>query len=187
MSDAICFEILGKLNSTAVLSSDELQSSRSELEIIAVLNSLVSKEIVMFDIIKHDDYVLTAEGDDIVLNGSHEFRVFNSIPEDGISNKGLIEKCGPTAKFGSAILFKDNLIKKSDNLIFRNVKTFDDKTKLNLLNLSSLESKVRDDYKKRKLITIKKITTYNISKGSKFSTKITKLETDLTLQMVQLK
>ena len=47
------------------------------------------------------------------------------------------------------------------------------------------DKKVLDNLKKRKLTTTKKIIYFSVSKGPQFSRTIQKMETDLTVEMLQ--
>ena len=51
-------------------------------------------------------------------------------------------------------------------------------------HLDSIDAKILNDLKKRKLIAQGKITDFSVTKGPEFSTDLTKLETDLTSDMV---
>lgn len=59
-------------------------------ELVRVLNGLSSKDIVAFDPIVTESWVLTDEGQSILSKGSHEAQVFNAIPKgQSISIKEL--------------------------------------------------------------------------------------------------
>ena len=57
-------------------------SSFDSNELVRVLNGLSSRDIVSFEPIVTESWVLTDEGKEILENGSHEAQVFNAIPAD---------------------------------------------------------------------------------------------------------
>lgn len=65
-------------------------SSFDSTELVRVLSGLSSKEIVSFESLVTESWVLTDEGKDILNKGSHEAQVYNAIPAgNSISVKDL--------------------------------------------------------------------------------------------------
>jgi phenylalanyl-tRNA synthetase alpha chain len=125
------------------------------------------------------------KGQEILDSGSHEVRVFNAIPADGITPADLAAKVGAIAKFGQAAAFKSKWIGKGDGgKLFRLVESVDDITQQNLAKLDTLDETTIAAYKKRKLVTVEKSTSYCIFKGEEFTTEIVQQETDVTVEMV---
>ncbi|CAG8441799.1 3275_t:CDS:2 [Rhizophagus irregularis] len=91
-----------------------------QLVLLGALKSLVDKEMVEYDTIEDEIWVLTDEGDEIVDKGSHEANVFEAIPagDEGLSIPELQKLLGNAAKIGQGKAFKNKWItKKGDNLI----------------------------------------------------------------------
>uniref|UniRef100_A0A8D3CMC8 phenylalanine--tRNA ligase n=1 Tax=Scophthalmus maximus TaxID=52904 RepID=A0A8D3CMC8_SCOMX len=103
---------------------------------------------------------LSGEGTEIAEHGSHEARVFGSIPPEGLAQSELMVRRSIEDQVRGRLL----LVQKG--------------------NTSQLEEKERNELKKRKLLCEVTVKTYWITKGSSFSTTITKQETELTPEMV---
>uniref|UniRef100_A0A0K2TLJ3 phenylalanine--tRNA ligase n=2 Tax=Lepeophtheirus salmonis TaxID=72036 RepID=A0A0K2TLJ3_LEPSM len=130
---------------------------------------------------------LTEEGRKIVKDGSHEYFTHSSIPlENGIPQKELLAKVSKVG-FSKAMSLGWIVIDKSDPssiLVRRKIPTVSDVTQEALKYLSKLNSKLKDELKKRKLLIEVVIKSYNLSKGPEFSLTIKKGETDLTPEMI---
>jgi len=135
---------------------------------------------------------LTDEGRQIVQNGSHEARVFAAVPADGISQPDLAKAIGATAKVGLGKAMANGWLTTNKDgkvaLIKRKVDSIEDKVQSDLVGISTggkdLDDKAKSDYKKRKLLQEIVIKGYTVKKGPGFTTKIEKLETDLTPEMI---
>uniref|UniRef100_A0A9J8CGJ7 phenylalanine--tRNA ligase n=1 Tax=Cyprinus carpio carpio TaxID=630221 RepID=A0A9J8CGJ7_CYPCA len=102
---------------------------------------------------------LTGEGREIAEQGSHEARVFNAIPDEGLpQNQLMVEAIEDTVRD------KLQLVQKGQS--------------------AKLEDKEKNELKKRKLLSEVTVKSYWITKGSSFSTTITKQETELTPEMI---
>lgn len=106
------------------------------------------------------EWALTAEGQHIVENGSHEAAVYNAVPADGngIRQADIVSK----VPFGSLGLKKALAaswveLVKTDNDIFikRKVPSITDVVQKHLKELQTLSDDSKKEYKKRKLITEK--------------------------------
>uniref|UniRef100_A0ABM5FQI2 phenylalanine--tRNA ligase n=1 Tax=Pogona vitticeps TaxID=103695 RepID=A0ABM5FQI2_9SAUR len=135
---------------------------------------------------------LTSEGREIVEEGSHEVRVFNSIPSEGLVQSDLMKLPSGKVGFSKAMSNKWIRVDKSSEdgpRIFRVVESVQDYVREKLLlvqqgEADNIEERDKNELKKRKLLAEVTIKTYWIKKGSAFSTTIAKQETDLTPEMI---
>ncbi|XP_074836296.1 phenylalanine--tRNA ligase alpha subunit isoform X1 [Carettochelys insculpta] len=135
---------------------------------------------------------LTPEGKEIIQEGSHEARVFDSIPAEGLPQSELMKL--PCGKVGFSKAMSNKWVRLEKNAeggprVFRAVESVQDsvREKLQLVQQGEaerLEEKDRNELKKRKLLMEVVIKTYWIRKGSAFSTTVSKQETDLTPEMI---
>lgn len=193
-------EILQKLNDL-----DEIKSSFvtfpniSSQDVLSALNSLKAHNKLEYKKIDTIHYDLSKEADEIISNGSHEILLVKVINDLGkLQIKDVSSKLGPNGKVGQARAFKNGWIKKtadnelelSDKLKTLDLNNLEDSTKDLLIKISqnndidSIDNKILADLKKRKLISQRKETDFYITKGSDFSLTLTKLETDLTSDMI---
>ena len=115
-------KILGALNSLASREVRNLRLSR----FIQIFNDQQMVTYEIHDILSH---VLTDEGKQIALEGSHEARVWNALPlkDQGtpVTIKQLQEKVGSeTAKIGQGNAFKNGWIGKDGDGFVKKVKCF---------------------------------------------------------------
>ena len=150
------------------------------------------------EVIKIESYVikkwqLTNEGEQIAKNGSHEAVVYNHVPSDGILQPELMKAAGPVGKIGFSKAMSAGwiMIDKSGGkpLVKRKVDSITDNVKEHMSLVSEgkidqIETKAKDDYKKRKLLHDVNFTAYKISKGPNFTTKIEKAVNELTPSMI---
>nr|XP_033779879.1 phenylalanine--tRNA ligase alpha subunit isoform X1 [Geotrypetes seraphini] len=135
---------------------------------------------------------LTAEGKEIAEEGSHEARVFQTLPAEGLLQSELMKF--PFGKVGFSKAMSNKWVHLDKNTlggprVFRSVESVQDsvKEKLQMVlqgQAASLDEKEKGEMKKRKLLTEVTVKTYLIRKGSAFSPTITKQETDLTQEMI---
>ncbi|XP_032066414.1 phenylalanine--tRNA ligase alpha subunit [Thamnophis elegans] len=135
---------------------------------------------------------LTPEGQEIIHEGSHEVRVFNSIPPEGLLQSELMKM--PSGKVGFSKAMSNKWIRldkssESGPRIFQAMESVQDTVREKLLQVQKgetncLEEKDKNELKKRKLLTEVTIKTYWVKKGRAFSTTIAKQETDLTPEMI---
>ncbi|XP_067119178.1 phenylalanine--tRNA ligase alpha subunit isoform X2 [Centruroides vittatus] len=141
----------------------------------------------------HKYWEVTEEGQEVISRGSHEALLYHAVPEDGISQKELMQKV-PNAKVGFSKAMSAGWIrldKKVDNgpKVFRKVDNIDDEVQQLLIKIKEMKfddvsDNLKQDLKKRKLLQEITIKSYQIDKGSSFSTSIMKQETDLTSEMI---
>ncbi|KYO25713.1 phenylalanine--tRNA ligase alpha subunit isoform X2 [Alligator mississippiensis] len=135
---------------------------------------------------------LTAEGTEIVQDGSHEVHVFNSIPPEGLPQSQLMAL--PSAKVGFSKAMSNKWIRldkaaEGGPRIFRAVENVEDSVREKLEQVQrgkaeSLDQKERNELRKRKLLVEVTLKSYWIRKGSAFSTRLAKQETELTPEMI---
>lgn len=163
-------------------------------DVLSALNSLKAHAKLNYtkkDILYYD---LSSEGQDILANGSHEMKLLQLVKELGkLQIKDVGAKLGPNGKVGQARAFKNGwIIKNKDNELEVSEKvteTPEDETKLLLAKIlegqdSSIDAKTLADLKKRKLIVPRKQTDFSVTKGDDFSLELTKLETEITSEMI---
>ncbi|KAI9614254.1 hypothetical protein H4Q26_009397 [Puccinia striiformis f. sp. tritici PST-130] len=133
-----------------------------------------------------EHHLLTQEGHDLAQSGSHEYRVWDALGEDGLSMAELQAKLGPdSAKIGQGKAFRNKWIKKRSDGGFIRAVTADqltDQTKLDLLSIDQSGVLSTDDPKERDSQIIENGNC--AKKGSKFSTVIERPETDLTVELL---
>uniref|UniRef100_A0AAY5KX35 Phenylalanine--tRNA ligase alpha subunit n=1 Tax=Esox lucius TaxID=8010 RepID=A0AAY5KX35_ESOLU len=135
---------------------------------------------------------LTGEGCEIAEQGSHEARVFSSIPDEGMPQGQLMKLAFGKVGFSKAMSNKWIRLDKGHEggpRVFRTVENIEDSVRDKLLVVqkgqsSQLEEKEKSELKKRKLLSEVTVKSYWITKGSLFSTTITKQETELTPEMI---
>ncbi|XP_078285637.1 phenylalanine--tRNA ligase alpha subunit isoform X1 [Rhinoraja longicauda] len=140
----------------------------------------------------HKHWELTEEGKDIVGKGSHEARVFDAIPPNGITQSELMKLPSGKVGFSKAMSNKWIRIDKSAEggpRAYKAMDCIDDSVKAKLLLVqqgqdNALEDKEKNELKKRKLLSEVTLKTYWITKGSSFSTTVIKQDTDLTPEMI---
>ncbi|KAK5773733.1 phenylalanine--tRNA ligase subunit alpha PWA37_005020 [Arxiozyma heterogenica] len=189
---------------------DELNEIKSTLsvfpdiksqDVLSALNSLKAHSKLDYTKSETIYYDLTNEGKDIVKNGSHEVKLVELINKLGkLQIKDVMTQLGPqNGKVGQARAFKNGWIKKTpENELVLSEKIasgneditsqLTDETKDQLIAIQNpanqLDAKTINDLKKRKLVTPRKETDFHVVKGPDFSLELTKLETDLTSDMI---
>lgn len=133
---------------------------------------------------------LTEEGLDVAKNGSYEVLILNVIPNDGIQQKDLMNLV-PNSKIGFSKAMSKGWIKfdKSTGIVSRSVTNVIDEVQEHLTQLSvgggnSISDTCKQDYKKRKLIQEVTVKSFLLKKGSEFTTTVSKLEAELTPEMI---
>ncbi|KAJ7276539.1 tRNA synthetases class II core domain (F)-domain-containing protein [Mycena haematopus] len=169
-------------------------SQDDQIAILGALNSLLSRDMVKFETHEIVSHVLTPEGSQIAVEGSHEARVWSALPAKGegtpVTPVQLKKKVGDeTAKVGQGRAFKNGWIGKDGDGLVKLTSNIKDVTQLDLLEIQSsgaLKSGEKDlaELRKRKLIVQRKGQWFTVHKGPDFSTSTAKPETDLTVDML---
>lgn len=98
---------------------------------------------------------LTSEGQHVASYGSHEAAVYNAIPDDGMPQSKIMQSV-PFAKIGFSKALQAGwvVIDKSSGtpIVKKKVSCITDITQKDLKNLASLTDRLKNEYKKRKLI-----------------------------------
>ncbi|XP_053986445.1 phenylalanine--tRNA ligase alpha subunit isoform X2 [Hylaeus volcanicus] len=157
-------------------------------KIIGAIKSLETlDELIVANQVSEKRWELTTEGQHVVNYGSHEAAVYNSIPDNGISQSELMRSV-PFAKvgFSKALLAGWIEIDKSSGtaVVKKRVTSITDDTQNNLKDLTNLTDRLRSEYKKRKLIQEVVIKSVQLGRGEYFTTTIEKLETELTADLL---
>ncbi|XP_054616473.1 phenylalanine--tRNA ligase alpha subunit [Dunckerocampus dactyliophorus] len=149
-------------------------------------------EIISAELRSSKHWELTVEGKEIAEQGSHEARVFNSIPLEGLAQSDLMNLSFGKIGFSKAMSNKWIRLDKGHEggpRLFRTVENIEDQVREKLLlvekgDAANLEEKEKNELKKRKLLAEVTVKSYWISKGTSFSTTVTKQETELTPDMI---
>uniref|UniRef100_A0A8C5LLP8 Phenylalanine--tRNA ligase alpha subunit n=1 Tax=Leptobrachium leishanense TaxID=445787 RepID=A0A8C5LLP8_9ANUR len=162
-------------------------------QVVGAVKSLQSLgEIIEAEQRSSKRWELTPEGEEIAREGSHEARVFHSLPKEGMAQSQLMKL--PIGKIGFSKAMSNRWIKLDKSAdggprVFQAVDLVEDAVKEKLLLVlqgkeEGVNDKERSELKKRKLLNEVTIKTYWVTKGSGFSTSIAKQETDLTPEMI---
>ncbi|EFO26947.1 hypothetical protein LOAG_01536 [Loa loa] len=136
-------------------------------------------------------FELTAEGNEMVENGSHEAKIFLFVGPNGIDQAELMKlpfgKVGISKALASGWIAVDKTARTVR--LVRKVETINDKVQNELKmvlegNMQKLDMKTLNELKKRKLMTEINIKSYLVKKGTAFSTVLSKPEVDLTADMI---
>ncbi|KAL8981686.1 MAG: hypothetical protein Q9205_003597 [Flavoplaca limonia] len=157
----------------------------------STLDRLGSREMITFKQIDREEANLTTEAEEIAAQGSHEAKVFEAVRQavDGLKIADLPGIVGKeSAKIGQGKAFKEGWIKKDKDLLKATTSAIHDASQDQLRTIQQTktypDSKVLSDLRKRKLVTMQKVITFEIKKGPKFSREFVKEETDLTADML---
>ncbi|XP_034046665.1 phenylalanine--tRNA ligase alpha subunit [Thalassophryne amazonica] len=161
--------------------------------VVGAVKSLQSLgDVISAELRSSKSWELTDEGSEISEQGSHEARVFNSIPLEGLAQSELMKLSFGKIGFSKAMSHKWIRVDKGHEngpRIFRAVENIEDQVREKLLLMqegyaSQVDEKEKNELKKRKLLSEVMVKSYWITKGNSFSTTITKQETDLTPEMI---
>lgn len=169
-------------------------NNQDHQKIIGAMKSLHTTEnLIESEQVSSKKFQLSEEAQGIVRSGSHEAVIFNLIPEAGILQNELM-KASPNAKLGFSKAMSAGWIQidKSDPKaikVTKKVAQIEDEVqeilkKIEALQLQDLSDKSIQDLKKRKLVAEVIINSFLVRKGKNFSTKVEKLEVELTPEMM---
>jgi len=163
------------------------QKGWDHVQFVGIMNSLVSKEMLVNKKSESSVFQLTDEGSQVVEKGSPEFLLYNSVPEDGISKGDLVKLHGDeVVKIGTANCMRNKWLKmdKPTGLFKRSAENVSDKVQSDLKNLDSLNPKDLQNYQKRKLVQKGNVVHFAIEKGPKFSLEVKTYATNITADMI---
>lgn len=157
----------------------------------ASLTSLWAKEMITFNKIETDLWVLTDEAKQFLQSGSHEIRVLDEVLKslDGLKIADVNTKLGLVGKLGQGKAFKNGWIAKDGDKLVAKVLSLPEDTVVTQLKEIEKTGSLPDkkelaELKKRKLVTMTKIIGYKVDKAAKFALTITNYETDITSDMI---
>ncbi|XP_072299747.1 phenylalanine--tRNA ligase alpha subunit [Eucyclogobius newberryi] len=197
MADAGVVEALLRLVENADDGVDSVEAAAAlgvdHQVVVGAVKSLQSLgDIISAELRSSKHWELTEEGREIVEQGSHEARVFSSVPLEGLAQSELMKLSFGKIGFSKAMSSKWIKVDKAHDggpRVFRSVDSIVDHVREKLLLVQSatgsqLDEKEKNELKKRKLLSEVTVKSYWIIKGGSFSTTITKQETDLTPEMI---
>ncbi|GAU90423.1 hypothetical protein RvY_02840 [Ramazzottius varieornatus] len=189
------------------ISSEEMaqQLNEDHQRVIGAIKSLqgVGEDLLQVKQVTSTRWMLTEEGTEITRCGSHEYRVLQMV-KAGYQHKEQIEK---TFAYGDVGLKKalaqkwieydksagGNALRVTATgmeaavdqlcLVLRRLETGDGAESLSKHGKKNFEKAVLD-CKKRGLVDKRDVAVFLVSKGTKFSTSVSKAEADLTVEML---
>lgn len=185
-------QILAALENADSINSASAFPDKTSNEVKAALDRLASRFMVTYKTTDEEQAVLEPEAEDIVQHGSHEARVWKSLNEavEGLTIGELEQKLDKaTVKVGQGKAMKNKWISKAEGGRFvAATKDIKDDTQAQLDEIKRTktypDAAVLKDLKKRKLVTSKKVITYDVTKAEKYALKMVIEETDLTEAMI---
>lgn len=119
----LTLQILHALSRTDPVLSAEAFPQVGFADIKAALDRLASRDMVKYDPIEREEYILEPEGDQIASNGSHEARVFEALRQavEGLSVQELEKAIGDknVTKVGQSKAFKEKWISRTKDGKFK--------------------------------------------------------------------
>ena len=169
-------------------------------KIIGAINSLLTahEDVIQSELSSSKILSLTSEGESFVEKGSHEAIVFQAVPPEGIEQPQLMKLLSSSdkqvdGKIGLSKALASNWIAidktQGKPLVIRKVNEIQDSVtdllkKIKDMSIDEIPPATKQELKKRKLIAENVIKSYDVTKGRNFSTKVEKLETELTSEMI---
>lgn len=157
----------------------------------SALDRLGSREMITYRQIDREEAALTPEAQGIAAEGSHEAKVFEAVRQaiDGLKIADLPGIVGKeSAKVGQGKAFKEGWIKKDKDLLKATATEIRDASREQLQTIQQTRTypdpKVLLDLRKRKLIMMQKVISFEVNKGPKFALEFVREETDLTADML---
>ncbi|KAL8955222.1 MAG: hypothetical protein Q9183_006740, partial [Haloplaca sp. 2 TL-2023] len=157
----------------------------------SALDRLGSREFIVSRQIDREEAVLTAEAEGMAAEGSHEAKVFEAVRQavEGLKITDLPAIVGKeSAKVGQGKAFKEGWIKKDKDLLKAAKDSIQDASREQLQTIQQTRThpdpKILQDLRKRKLITMQKVISFEIKKGPAYARDFVKQETDLTAEML---
>ncbi|KAK1130700.1 hypothetical protein K0M31_018813 [Melipona bicolor] len=190
MAKQLTEQILDYLNKHEEVNSLHLSEvfKENHQKIIGAIKSLETlDDLITTKQITDKKWELTSEGQHVASYGSHEAAVYNAIPDDGMPQSEIMQSV-PFAKvgFSKALQASWIVIDKSSGtpIVKKKVSSITDITQKDLKDLASLTDRLKNEYKKRKLIQEIVIKFVQLGKGPNFTTTIEKQETELTADLL---
>jgi phenylalanyl-tRNA synthetase alpha chain len=145
--------------------------------------------------ISYTFFEITTEGEEVIANGSPEFRLFSAIPaEGGVDQKELMASFGASFKVAQGPCMKNKWIKleKAEGKLYRAIESITDLTADFLKTIKAAKgdlAAVTDKntitgLKRRTLIKEITLKSVCVSKGPNFALQRVKMQADLTKEMM---
>ncbi|XP_017777524.1 PREDICTED: phenylalanine--tRNA ligase alpha subunit [Nicrophorus vespilloides] len=193
MSD-LCEEILKHISENGAVDTPALAKAlgQDHQKIVgAVLSIQANGDLVNAEPRSEKLLELSDEGKSVAENGSHEAKIFEAIPADGIPQPDLMKIPNAKVGFSKAMALGWIVVDKSGGkpIVKRKIEAITDLVQQHLKsiqagNLSEITDNLKQEYKKRKLIQEVVMKSFLLSKGANFALTLPKLETDLTADML---
>ncbi|XP_072398556.1 phenylalanine--tRNA ligase alpha subunit [Diabrotica undecimpunctata] len=161
-------------------------------KIIGALKSIQAHgDLVLAEPVSNKKVELTEEGKIIAEKGSYEAMIYNSLGENGLPQAEVMKL--PNSKIGFSKAMSAGWVEVDKSvtppIVKRKVPQIKDLVhehlnKILSEDISSISDKEKQEYKKRKLIQEVVVKSFDLKKGPEFSLTLTKLETDLTCEMI---
>ncbi|PQE27176.1 hypothetical protein CJF32_00000141 [Rutstroemia sp. NJR-2017a WRK4] len=186
-------EVLHTLSKQDPILSTEAFPSATFADLKSALDRLGSRSMISYKAIEREEAILEPEAEEIASNGSHEARVFEALRQavDGLTVSELEAAVGDknVVKVGQGKAFKSKWISKGkEGRLVASTDSIQDTTREQLQVIKDTrthsDAKVMAELKKRKLVKMQKVISFEISKGPKFALEMVKEETDLTADML---
>lgn len=185
----LTLDILAHLEHNDPFASDVAYPQVPQAQIKAALDRLGSRSMIEYDTNDTEHVVLTSEGQQIVDEGSHEYKVWAAVKQAGRLAPKDPALSTPSAKVGSGSAIKQGWIKKDGDAFVAVKDEVTDATREVLKYAAELkampDSKQLKDFQKRKLVTTKKVIAYEVRKGPRWAKEIPLEVTDLTAEMLE--
>lgn len=172
------------------------ESSKDHQQIVGAVKSLQTLgNVVSVEQKQSECLILTQEGEELAENGSYEANLYDLVPDDGLLQAKLKSlSLGDNAKIGFSKGMSEGWLRidkqaQDGPRIFKKAESINDHVKEHLLHVKNGQIEAVPDnklteLKKRKLVAKEVIKSYLVTKGSDFSLSTSKLETDLTPEML---
>lgn len=201
MSDELTDTVLRIIDETAtadrpVNSLDiSLKLDVDHQRVIGIINSLLTHDgLIASEVVSTKVLDLSTEGKMFVEHGSHEARVYAAVPADGVDQGKLMalitdETIDKKVGFSKALAAQWITMDKSSKLVKKKVDTITDSvsellSKIASMSITDLPDAQKTELKKRKLVSESTIKSFAVRKGPSFTTKLQKLETEITGDMM---
>jgi len=158
-------------------------------KIVGIIKSLEGMgQIISVEQVSRKHWELTEEGSQVADNGSHEAKVFNAVPPEGIPQPELMASV-PNAKIGFSKALSCGWLRVDKGRVCRRAQAVTDVVQHHLAALrdnvkADVSDKLKAEYRKRKLLQEVTSKSYNVSKGAEFTLTVEKQEADLTADMI---
>ncbi|KAI4253099.1 MAG: hypothetical protein LQ352_003909 [Teloschistes flavicans] len=157
----------------------------------SALDRLGSREFIEFRQINREEAILTPEAEGVAAEGSHEAKVFEAVRQavEGLKIDDLPGIVGTeSAKVGRGKALGAKWIKKDGDRLKAATNSIQDTSREQLQTIQQTRThpdpKVLNDLRKRKLVTMQKVITFEIRRGPKYAKDFVREETDLTADML---